>query len=246
MDEAGSRCSVLYLLDVDPDLGEGIPAAEFEGAREHAIAQLLEVDGPHWNPGELPETTRSWLGLFVATGLLIRQTTVAGRASAELFGAGDILRPWEDVDPDAPVANAVDWLVLKPTRLAVLDEKFARRIACWPSISANILQRGTAHARQLVLAAAVTHIPRVRVRILLTFSLLAERWGTVTPEGISISLPLTHDLLGALVGSQRPTVSVALRKLADQDLLIRQSRDRWLLTNKAIQTLRRGVEGSSA
>jgi hypothetical protein len=67
---------VLYLLDVDPDLGQGIPAAEFEGARQHAIAPLLEVDGPHWNPGELPETTRSWLGLFVATGLLIRQTTL--------------------------------------------------------------------------------------------------------------------------------------------------------------------------
>ena len=43
---------------------------------------------------------------------------------------------------------------------------------------------------------------------------LAARWGRVEPGGIRLSLPLTHRLLGQLVGAERPSVSHALARLS--------------------------------
>jgi DNA-binding IclR family transcriptional regulator len=40
-----------------------------------------------------------------------------------------------------------------------------------------------------------------------------------------------------LVGSQRPTVTLALQRLARAGLLIREENDRWLLTKRAIRLL---------
>ena len=45
-------------------------------------------------------------------------------------------------------------------------------------------------------------------------------------------------LMGSmLVGSHRPTVTIALQKLAREGLLIRESSNRWLLTKHAIDRL---------
>jgi hypothetical protein len=41
----------------------------------------------------------------------------------------------------------------------------------------------------------------------------------VEPGGIRIGLPLTHRLLGQLVGAERPSVSHALGRLADSGLV---------------------------
>jgi DNA-binding transcriptional ArsR family regulator len=69
------------------------------------------------------------------------------------------------------------------------------------------------------------------------FWLLAERWGRVGPDGVHVTLPLTHEVLAMLVGSHRPTVTIALQRLARAGLLIRERSDRWLLTNRAIECL---------
>jgi CRP/FNR family transcriptional regulator, cyclic AMP receptor protein len=73
--------------------------------------------------------------------------------------------------------------------------------------------------------------------VLLLFWLLAQRWGAVTREGVLVKVPLTHELLATLIGSRRPTVTIAVQKLARDQLLIRHDKDRWLLTTKAIQAL---------
>ncbi|HLJ03026.1 MAG TPA: helix-turn-helix domain-containing protein [Solirubrobacteraceae bacterium] len=226
------------LLDADLDLATGIEAAEFEEARRRAAAHVLEVDGPRWDPSGLRiEGTEGWLGLFVLDGLLIRRVTVASRAACEIFGAGDIFRPWDEDGEYDPLVIDVDWMVLKPTRLAVLDRSFAIRVARWPTISAKLLQRCAGRARNLSLIQAVTHLPRTHARLLLLFWLLAERWGKVGPEGVLVRLPLTHQVLAMLVGSHRPTVTIALQKLNREGLLIRESSSRWLLTNLAMERL---------
>ncbi|HWF26264.1 MAG TPA: helix-turn-helix domain-containing protein, partial [Solirubrobacteraceae bacterium] len=43
---------------------------------------------------------------------------------------------------------------------------------------------------------------------------LAARWGRVEPGGIRVSLPLTHRMLGQLIGAERPSISHALGRLA--------------------------------
>jgi hypothetical protein len=227
------------LLDVDPDLGDAVPEEEYQEARRRAVAHLLEIDGSRWSPEEVTQMAGAgWLGLFVVDGLLIRRVSVAGRTACEIFGVGDLTRPWDEDGEYEPLAITVDWIVLKPARVALLDRHFALRVARWPSISAKLMQRVASRARHLALTQAVTHLPRTHARLLLLFWLLAERWGTVSPDGVVVKLPLTHQVLAMLVGSHRPTVTIALQKLSRAEMLMRQSPNRWLLTNHAIASLR--------
>jgi DNA-binding IclR family transcriptional regulator len=52
-----------------------------------------------------------------------------------------------------------------------------------------------------------------------------------------VRLPLTHSVLATLIGSHRPTVTIAVSTLADQGLLYRKSRSEWLLTNAALDSI---------
>ena len=133
------------------------------------------------------------------------------RAACELFGPGDVLRPWDSEGDYAPLPIAVDWQVLQPSRLAALGTGFALRVVRWPTITSRITGRIAQRARYLALTQAVTHLPRVHARLLILFWLLAERWGKVTPAGVYVTLPLTHDVLAMLVGAQRPTAQSSTR-----------------------------------
>jgi CRP-like cAMP-binding protein len=64
----------------------------------------------------------------------------------------------------------------------------------------------------------VSHVDRVRAKLLQ----LARRHGRVTPAGVAIDLPLTHDLVGRMVGSARETVTVAVRDLTAEGFLSRE------------------------
>lgn len=65
-----------------------------------------------------------------------------------------------------------------------------------------------------------------RIHVLLWH--LALRWGQLTPQGATLSLPLTHALLAEMIASRRPTVTKALTLLAQQDR-VRPTDDGWLL-----------------
>jgi CRP/FNR family cyclic AMP-dependent transcriptional regulator len=85
--------------------------------------------------------------------------------------------------------------------------------------------------------AAIVGLPRVEERVLALFWQLADRWGVVRPEGVVVQLPLTHALIGQLVGAQRPTVSLALQSLADDGLLLRGDIGAWTLDHESGATL---------
>lgn len=235
-----SVSQTVAVLDVDPDLAAGVPEEELDAARRLAVTALVEVDPPCWNVQALSSRAEEgWLGLFVIGGLLIRRVTVGKRAACELFGPGDLVRPWDTDGEYDPLPITVDWIVLRPARLAVLDTSFVMRTARWPSINSRIVSRVAKRARYLALTQAVTHLPRAHPRLLILFWLLAERWGKVGRDGVHVSLPLTHEVLGMLIGAQRPTVTIALQRLARAGLLVRENSDRWLLTHHAIERLGR-------
>jgi CRP-like cAMP-binding protein len=231
---------IVALLDEDPDLGAGIPPAELEVARRRTIVGTIDVDRPTWDPDEVSSLAEpGWLGLMLLDGLILRRVDVGRRAACELFGRGDLLRPWDTDGEYDPLPISVRWMVLRPTRMAVLDGAFLQRTAHWPQINSRIVSRVAQRARYLTLIQAVTHLPRAHARLLLLFWLLAERWGRVSPEGVRVTLPVTHDVLAMLIGSQRPTATLALQRLSRADLVIREPPDRWLLTRRAIDTLGR-------
>lgn len=58
--------------------------------------------------------------------------------------------------------------------------------------------------------------------------LLSESWGQVTPSGVRLPLALTHETLGALVGARRPSVTLAVSKLAQDGAIVHQDTG-WLL-----------------
>jgi CRP/FNR family transcriptional regulator, cyclic AMP receptor protein len=237
---SGSRRHTVALLDADPDLGAGLSEDDLTEARRHAIAPTLDLETPGWDPSGLRATAEDgWLGLLLIDGLMIRRVTVGKRRACELFGPGDLIRPWDTDGEYDPLPITVDWQILKATRLAVLDTAFVVRIARWPSVSSRIVGRVAQRARYLALTQAVTHLPRASSRLLILFWLLAERWGKVASDGIHIPLPLTHEVLATLVGAQRPTVTLALQRLARAGLLIRENRHRWLLTHDAVAQLKR-------
>jgi CRP-like cAMP-binding protein len=65
---------------------------------------------------------------------------------------------------------------------------------------------------------------------MLFFWHLADRWGTVNADGVTVPLPVTHDVLAQLVCAQRPTVTTALRRLNEAGFLRRRADKTWLLT----------------
>ncbi len=238
MEGLGHGNQSVVLFDADPDLAADLDAREAESARSCSIAQVIDVEGPNWDPGPVVQAGEpGWLGLFVLDGVMIRRATVGQRSGCELFGPGDLIRPWDSDGDYNPLPISVSWLVLRPARLAILDTAFALRTSRWPSITSALVGRVAQRARYLALTQAVTHLPRTHPRLLMLFWLLAERWGRVGPDGVQVTLPLTHEVLAMLVGSHRPSVTIALQRLARAGLLMREGSDRWLLTNRAIEVL---------
>jgi CRP-like cAMP-binding protein len=68
-------------------------------------------------------------------------------------------------------------------------------------------------------------VPTRLMRLLLR---LADEYGQVTPDGLLIDLPLTHQEVAELIGSTRETTSLAINQLQKQGLLERRSK-RFLL-----------------
>ncbi|MGH9061639.1 MAG: Crp/Fnr family transcriptional regulator [Acidimicrobiales bacterium] len=221
--------SAVAVLDRDPDLGSDLAPAEFRLASRHALARLERFERGPWSvtPDDFPGAGS--LGLLLLAGILVRKVTVGDRTCAELLGPGDVTQPWLRVGPDSSIGTEVNWRVQQDLQIAVLDRAFVARMARWPEVSGAITRRVMLRVHWLSFHLSVCHMRRVEDRLLLVLWHFADRWGKVTPDGVEIPLPLTHSLLAFVVGSHRPTVTTALRALADSGRIRLHSRSRWLL-----------------
>lgn len=173
------------------------------------------------------------LGLLVIDGLLIRHVAVAGRQCGELVGPGAVLRPWDDFGQDSALPFEVSWRVIRDVRLAQLDRRFLATIVHWPALVDAFTARAIERAHTLAFNVAIHCLRHVDARLLTLFWHLADRFGRVTAEGTHVPLPLSHTDLAELVGAQRPSVSVALKRLSAIGLVRRHPDDRtWLLNHE--------------
>jgi CRP/FNR family cyclic AMP-dependent transcriptional regulator len=229
--------TVVRLLDVRPDLGQGLDARDVAAAQLHVVARTVDLRPGRWIPPALPSGRADRLALLVVDGILARTVTLAGRTAIELVGDEDLLRPWDDQAEATSVSADVAWTVLRAARLAVLDESFAARIAPWPSISAALLARTVWRSRWLARHLAILDQPRLDLRLVLLFWELADRWGTVAPDGVSVPVPLTHQTLGRIIRAQRPSVTAALRELRERGFLRREPDGTWVIHGDASEQI---------
>jgi CRP/FNR family transcriptional regulator, cyclic AMP receptor protein len=207
-----------YLLDADGELAEEFDEHARLAARRLATARVLQVGVGACELEPWFEASTQGLGLLILDGLLALEIRVGGRTAAELVGPGDLLQPLIPA-ADELLVSTCGWRVLRPARLAVLDEGFAERVRPFPQITRMVARRACRRTLELDVLRAITSQPRLEVRLVLLLWHLAGRWGRVEPTGVRLSLPLTHRLLGQLVAAERPSISHALKRLAQAGLV---------------------------
>jgi len=207
-----------YLLDADCELAEDLDVPVRIAARQLATARVLQLEIGACDLEPWFEVAADGLGLLVLDGLLVVEIRVSGRTAAELVGPGDLLQPLGPAS-DQLLMRTCAWRVLRPARMAVLDLDFVERVRPFPQISRTLARRACRRPLELDVLRAITSQPRLEVRLVLLLWHLAGRWGHVEPAGVRLSLPLTHRLLGELVAAERPSISHALKRLAQAGLV---------------------------
>ena len=98
--------------------------------------------------------------------------------------------------------------------MALLDSRCALALQRFPEVMTVILDRFNARAERLAVTQAISQLTGIEMRVETLLWHLAERWGRVGPEGMIVSIALSHRMIGSLIGARRPTVSTAIARLA--------------------------------
>jgi CRP/FNR family cyclic AMP-dependent transcriptional regulator len=213
------------VLDLDPDLADGLGDEDRRRARQAFTGRLRHVAAGRW---ELPSEPAT-LGYLIVDGIVCRETPLVTHRSLELLGAGDVIRPAEE--PAWPqLGHGVIVTAITDTEAIALGPAFIRAAAQWPSVLVAIHRRLDAQRARLAMQGLITHLPRAEDRLVMVLWHLASRWGRVTPDGVVVPLRLTHDLLGQLIAARRSTVTLAVRTAERHGRLLRRHDGSWVLT----------------
>jgi CRP/FNR family transcriptional regulator, cyclic AMP receptor protein len=228
----------IRVLESQPDLLQGLDDEQAALARRHVVAVLDTIEQGPWSPAEAYEESPGAIGLLLIDGVVARDLRIAGRWCSELLGPGDLLRPWDhDEGAAASLASDSAWTVLQQTRVAVLDERFARVACRWPPLMAGLVSRTLRRSRWMAIMLAISNLTRVDERVVAVMWHLADRWGHVTAEGVVLPVPLTHEMIGKLVGAHRPSVTSALGELSRGGIVERHEGG-WLLHGEPPERMR--------
>jgi CRP/FNR family cyclic AMP-dependent transcriptional regulator len=224
------------LLDLDPDLAIGLAPQAVDGARRHSVVPAVALRS---GALDMPAVT-AWglhpFAMLVTSGLLVRDVVLGQTVASELLGPGDVAA----LDDDEPglLPMEVRWSAAEPACIALLDDRLLPVMRAWPELGRALLARSTQRAVRVEAQRAISQLARVEDRLVALFGVLAERFARMTPAGLVIAVHLTHAMLGRLVGARRPTVSLALKALADDGSIVRREDGSWLLSHEALDGLR--------
>jgi CRP/FNR family cyclic AMP-dependent transcriptional regulator len=214
----------MRLLELDPDLGAGLEPDAFASARQLAIAPVLRLERGTWDPATAalhPALRGEPLCLLVGRGLLMCSTAIGNRSASVIVGPGEIV-PMPSAG-DSELSSRCVVVVAEPAIVAVLDARFMSLARRWPGLGAEILRRISDQLRRASLAQAISHLSRTEDRVLAFAWHLSERFGRVGPGGVTVSVRLTHETIGRLIGAERSTVTLAIAALEREGLLRRRA-----------------------
>jgi len=219
-----SAGATVRLLEADPDIGRFLSAEEHEQARQLSVPVQVIPRGALNSDRLLSEADA--FAAIVLDGVVLVQTQLGEHAVARLLGPGDFLS--RSGTATSPMIAYSGCRVTTQTRVALLGNAVLLAARHWPRIVAGLHVRMADECERVATQLAICQLPRVEERLLAILWLLAESWGRVTAAGTSLPLALTHDVLGALVGARRPTVTLALGQLANRGAIVQQQ-EGWLL-----------------
>lgn len=224
---------MIELLAAWPEVAAFIPPGDLHLARRALLAPVVTARDEDLFDALGPRARAEFIFLVVE-GVVVKTTTLAGRSALELLGPGDLLAPPLSATRQVESPAVSRYAAYGRASVAVLDERFRQAARRWPGLSDCLHEHLGRQTHRASRHLAILHLPRVEDRIVALFAELAERFGRMTPDGVVIDLPLTHQTIGGLVGSRRPTISLALHALAESGVLDRSADNRWLLAARAV------------
>jgi len=161
---------------------------------------------------------------FPQAALLVVKQGIVALASASRGGRrmilafateGSVLPPPRSDELVSGLTEAALIAVTPAARRALLEQPLTAE-----AVVAGLLDALSERQESLTQFANVVHGDRLREKLLQ----LARRHGAAVDGGISIELPLTHELLGQAIGSARETVTTSLRTLEYEGFFVRDGR----------------------
>ena len=217
----------LHLLDVVPELAHALDAEQRAAARDAVRLAVVDLPPGPWVRETIDGGPKTCFGAVVVAGLLTRRVDIGGHPALTLHGPGDMIgsRPLAQ----GPLAAEEAWAATTPTQIGLFDDQLLMAARRWPRLVSGLFHALQDQHDRLLLQLAAAGQRRVEDRILALFLHLSERFGTVSPEGVVISLRLTHQALGGLIGARRPTVTLAVGALYSRGVLEQRADRSWLV-----------------
>jgi CRP/FNR family cyclic AMP-dependent transcriptional regulator len=212
----------------DRELQSVVPEPDRAAAIRASLAASSFVRPGRWDAKTDAHRTVRGFGLLVLDGVLVRRVGFADRVGGELLGPGDLLRPLEHDGEEATLPFEATWSVLSDLRLAILDRRWSERMSPFPDVGIALTARALRRARRLANMLTIALHPKLDERLHLLFWELADRYARVHRDGVHLDLPLTHELISQLAGARRPSVSSALARLVDRNVVERHGAG-WIL-----------------
>jgi CRP-like cAMP-binding protein len=234
----------IALLDADLDFQSGVPDDGLDEARRIVVVPRVDVDPGAWEPPAQPAWPRPVTGVVIIEGILARDVRLGPRVATQILGPGDVCDPWGAQDENLPCD--VRWRVYERVVLAGLDARFTIAARRWPSLGVVVQRKLCQRADRLAAQSAALQLPRVDDRVLAILWQLAERFGRVRTDHVVMPFRLSHQMIGQLVGARRPTVSLALKDLADAGIVRRGPGDSWLLASSSRERLAPDADARAA
>lgn len=226
---AAAEERTVRLLDEDADLAERIAPERRAAARTELLARMVTLAAGARVEQSAPLRDRDAHGLLLLEGLVGRALQLGDTTAVQLLGPGDLMEVPGDTFSAGMMPVSISWTVLEPTTVALLDEALMQRAQRWPELLTALLDRASVQSLRLGTYCAISSMARVEDRIETLLWFLAERWGRIGSHGVVLPLRLTHEALGQMLGAKRPTVSLALKQLAADNLVERRADGAWLL-----------------
>jgi CRP/FNR family transcriptional regulator, cyclic AMP receptor protein len=225
--------TTIGVVDAWPEIAGFVPSADLALARRALVARVIAAeDGDLFE--RLGTSADGALAFLVVEGVVLKVTSFAGRSALELLGPGDLLAPPLTAARQVESPAVSRYMAHGLASVAVLDDRFRRAARRWPGLFDCLHECLGRQMHRTSRHLAILHLPRVEDRIVALFGDLAERFGRMTPDGIVIDLALKHQVIADLVGSRRPTVSLALQALAADGVVERLDHGRWHLAAGAV------------